>query len=86
MAAKKKDAMYTGSDTEGGITSGYNMNDGVRLKVPYSFFGSIYDEEEEKAVLKAMKQDSQTMGPQVALFQKEFADRFEVRHAFATSN
>ncbi len=40
---KKKDLMFTGSDTEGGITSGYQMNDGVKLKVPYSFFGSIYD-------------------------------------------
>ena len=43
MAKKVK---YTGSDTEGGITSGYQMNDGVKLKVPYSFFGSIFDEEE----------------------------------------
>lgn len=51
MAEKKKDVQFTGSDTEGGITSGYQMNDGVKLKVPYSFFGSIYDEDEEKAVL-----------------------------------
>lgn len=86
MKEEKKEILFTGSDTEGGITSGYHMNDGVRLKVPYSFFGSIYDEEEEKAVLAAMKQESQTMGPQVALFQKEFAKKFEVRHAFATSN
>ncbi len=78
--------MFTGSDTEGGITSGYQMNDGVKLKVPYSFFGSIYDEMEEKAILAVLKQESQTMGPQVALFQKEFGDRFEVKHAFATSN
>jgi perosamine synthetase len=83
---KEKDLMFTGSDTEGGITSGYQMNDGVKLKVPYSFFGSIYDETEERAVLAAMKQESQTMGPQVALFQKEFAKRFDVKHAFATSN
>ena len=86
MADKKKDILYTGSDTEGGITSGYQMNDGVKLKVPYSFFGSIYDEDEEQAVLKAMKQEAQTMGPQVALFQQEFAKKFEVRHAFATTN
>lgn len=78
--------MFTGSDTEGGITSGYQMNDGVKLKVPYSFFGSIYDETDERAVLAAMKQESQTMGPQVALFQNEFAKRFDVKHAFATSN
>jgi perosamine synthetase len=83
---KQKDLMFTGSDTEGGITSGYQMNDGVPLKVPYSFFGSIYDEQEEKALIAVLKQESQTMGPQVALFQKEFAEDFEVKHAFATSN
>ncbi|MBG0860031.1 MAG: DegT/DnrJ/EryC1/StrS family aminotransferase [Bacteroidales bacterium] len=82
----KKKLMFTGSDTEGGITSGYQMNDGVKLKVPYSFFGSIYDKDEERAVLAAMKQESQTMGPQVALFQKEFAREFDVKHALATSN
>jgi perosamine synthetase len=83
---KEKDLMFTGSDTEGGITSGYQMNDGVKLKVPYSFFGSIYDEVEEKALMAVLKQESQTMGPQVALFQKEFAGRFDVKHAFATAN
>ena len=83
---KEKDLMFTGSDTEGGITSGYQMNDGVKLKVPYSFFGSIYDKMEEKAILAVLKQESQTMGPQVTLFQREFAERFEVKHAFATSN
>ncbi len=82
----KKELMFTGSDTEGGITSGYQMNDGVKLKVPYSFFGSIYDEMEEKALMAVLKQESQTMGPQVALFQKEFAQKFEVKHALATSN
>ena len=82
----KEELLFTGSDTEGGITSGYHMNDGVKLKVEYSFFGSIYDGEEEKAVLAAMKQESQTMGPQVQLFQDEFAKVFEVKHAFAVSN
>lgn len=83
---KEADLMFTGSDTEGGITSGYQMNDGVKLKVPYSFFGSIYDQMEEKALLAVLKQESQTMGPQVTLFQREFAKRFDVKHAFATSN
>ncbi len=86
MSDKNKKAAYTGSDTEGGITSGYQMNDGVKLKVPYSFFGSIYDEDDKRAVLDAMKQDSQTMGPQVQLFQKEFAEKFEVKHAFAANS
>jgi len=83
---EEKDSIATGSETEGGITSGYQMNDGVKLKVPYSFFGSIYDQEEEKALLAVLKQESQTMGPQVTLFQREFAKAFDVKHAFATSN
>ncbi|MFH1903209.1 MAG: DegT/DnrJ/EryC1/StrS family aminotransferase, partial [Candidatus Omnitrophota bacterium] len=86
MSEKEEKVLYTGSDTEGGITSGYRMNDGVALKVPYSFFGSIYDEDEQQMVLKAMKQDSLTMGPQVQLFQKEFAAIHEVKHALAVSN
>ncbi|MCL6518902.1 MAG: DegT/DnrJ/EryC1/StrS family aminotransferase [Armatimonadetes bacterium] len=83
MEEKKK---YTGADTEGGITSSYSVDDGVVLKVPYSFFGSIYDEEERNAAWAAMQQDTLTMGPQVAAFQKEFAEMCGVKYAFATSN
>ena len=82
----KKKVKFTGSESEGGITSSYEMSDGVKLKVPYSFMGSIYDKEEEQAVLAAMKQDSLTMGPQVKLFQSEFAAKHDVKHAFAVSN
>ena len=82
----KKREKYTGSDTEGGITSSYEMSDGVQLRVPYSFFGSIYDKAEEKAVLAAMKQDTLTMGPQVTQFQEAFAAQHGVKHAFAVSN
>ena len=71
MAIDKKH--YTGGDTEGGITSSYATDDGVKLKVPYSFMGSIYDEAEEKAALAAMKQDSLTMGPKTQEFQNKFA-------------
>ena len=84
MAKERED--YTGSDSEGGITSSYATDDGVVLKVPYSFFGSIYGEEEEQAALAAMKQDSLTMGPQVQGFQDEFAALCGVKHAFATTN
>jgi perosamine synthetase len=77
---------FTGSDTEGGITSSYEMDDGVTLKVAYSFFGSIYDDDERSAALAAMEQDTLTMGPQVAAFQKEFAAMSDVKHAFAVSN
>ena len=44
-----KDDHYTGGATEGGITSSYATNDGVKLKVAYSFMGSIYDEAARKA-------------------------------------
>lgn len=75
-----------GKESEGGITSSYKVDAGVTLKVPYSFFGSIYDQEEEKYVLEAMKQDSLTMGPQVQKFQKDFAEYTGTKHAFAVSN
>jgi len=81
-----EEVKFTGSDTDGGITSSYAMDDGVVLKVPYSFFGSIYDEDEKNAAWEAMQQDTLTMGPQVAAFQNEFAAMCEVKHAFAVSN
>ncbi|OGV35445.1 MAG: hypothetical protein A2020_06800 [Lentisphaerae bacterium GWF2_45_14] len=68
------------------MTSSYATGDGVKLKVPYSFFGSIYDEAEEKAVLAAMKQDTLTMGPKTAEFQKKFAAMCGCKHALAVSN
>jgi perosamine synthetase len=76
----------TGGETDGGITSSYATDDGVKLKVPYSFMGTIYDEAEEKAVLDAMKQDTLTMGPKTAEFQEKFARMCGVKHAFAVSN
>lgn len=76
----------TGGHTEGGITSSYETKDGVDVKVKYSFFGSIYDEDERSAAWEAMQQDSLTMGPQVKAFQDEFAASHKVKHAFAVSN
>lgn len=78
--------LVVGQESEGGITSSYKVDDGVSLKVPYSFFGSIYDDEEANAVKIAMSQDSQTMGPQVNLFQKNFADFTGTKYAYAVSN
>ena len=82
----KAHAGVTGSESEGGITSSYESNDCVKLKVRYSFFGSIHDDDEKNAILEAMKQDSLTMGPQVQHFQEEFAKMCGVKHAFAVSN
>ncbi|NLT41492.1 MAG: DegT/DnrJ/EryC1/StrS family aminotransferase [Anaerolineae bacterium] len=73
-------------DNVGGITGGYALNDGVDVKVPYSFMGSIFDEDEEQAILRVLRQDSLTAGPQVASFQKEFAQEWGVKHAFATTS
>ena len=79
-------AGVTGAESEGGITSSYESNDGVQLKVGYSFFGSIYDDEEKNAAWDAMQQDSLTMGPKVQQFQEDFAAVHDVKHAFAVSN
>jgi dTDP-4-amino-4,6-dideoxygalactose transaminase len=78
----------TKEKSEGGITSAYATGDKwwPKIKVPYLFFGSIFDEEEEKAVLAAMKQDSLTMGENTAAFQKEFAEYHGVKHAFAVTS
>jgi perosamine synthetase len=73
-------------DNVGGITVGYALNDGVKVKVPYSFMGSIYDQDEEQALLHVLRQDSLTAGPQVASFQREFAASIGVKHAFATTS
>lgn len=81
-----KTEKFTGSDTDGGITSSYAIDDGVKLKVAYSFFGSIYDDDEKEAAWKAMQQDTLTMGPQVTAFQDQFAAMCGVKHAFATTN
>ena len=64
MAKKKKE------DIEN-ITASYDT--GFKFKVPYSFFGSVYDCEERRMIAEALKQDTLTMGPQVVAFEKEFA-------------
>jgi len=83
---KEEVEVFTGSDTEGGITSSYAMNDGVVLKVPYSFMGSIYDDDEKNMAWEAMQQDTLTMGPQVQAFQTAFAAMCGTKYAFATTN
>jgi dTDP-4-amino-4,6-dideoxygalactose transaminase len=83
---EKEKKHITGGETDGGITSSYATDDGIQLKVPYAFMGSIYDEAEEKAVLEAMKQDTLTMGPKVAEFQNKFAKMCGTKHAFAVTN
>lgn len=73
-------------DAVTGITSGYAFNDGVDPMVPYSFNGTIFDQDERELLLAVLQQDALTMGPQVAVFQNEFAAWCGVKHAFAVSN
>src|ERR1039457_3771475 len=83
MSKDESKKHISGGETEGGITSSYETNDGVKLKVPYNFMGSIYDEAEEKAAIEAMHQDTLTMGPKVAKFRNAFAKMCGVKHAKA---
>jgi perosamine synthetase len=69
-----------------GITSGYDMGDGVNPRVPYSFFGSIFDREEEEMLVSVLRQEALTMGPQVAMLQREYAAALGVKHAFAVTS
>ncbi|MFH0964997.1 MAG: DegT/DnrJ/EryC1/StrS family aminotransferase [Planctomycetota bacterium] len=64
MATKKKAEIKN-------ITASYDT--GIKYKVPYSFFGSIYDADERRMIAEALKQDTLTMGPQVVEFENEFA-------------
>lgn len=66
--------------------SSYDAGDGVKLKVPYSFFGSIFDEQEIEAIREVLKGDTFTMGPQVEAFQNEWAEYCGTKYAFATSS
>lgn len=60
--------------------------EGVTFKVPNSYFGSEYGEEERQAVLEAMQQEWLTNGPQTAVFEEEFAAYIGTTYAFTTSN
>ncbi len=68
-----------------GITSGYAFADGVTPKVPYSFMGTIYDDE-RNLLLSVLDQEALTMGPQVGAFESEFAGWCGAKHAFATTS
>ncbi len=60
--------------------------EGVTFKVPNSYFGSEFGEEERQAVLETMQQEWLTNGPQTAAFEEEFAAYTGTSYAFATSN
>ena len=68
------------------ITAGYDFDDGVPIKVRYSFRGTPYGKEELAAVKEAFKGGTLTMGPQVEAFEKEFAKYVGCKHAFTTTN
>lgn len=77
MASRQKQASYAAS---------YDAGDGVKLKVPYSFFGSMLGQEELDAISEVLNGETFTMGPQVEAFQREWAEYCGAKHAFATSS
>ncbi len=72
--------------SEASYSGSYQTGDDVKLRVPYSFRGTPYGEEEMAAIKEALQGDTLTMGPIVDKFQAEFAEYSGVPHAFATSN
>ncbi|MBI3986549.1 MAG: DegT/DnrJ/EryC1/StrS family aminotransferase [Lentisphaerae bacterium] len=71
---------------QGSYATSYDAGDGVKLKVPYSFFGSKFDGQELNAIREVLQGETFTMGPQVQAFQKEFAAFCGTKYAFAVSN
>ena len=74
------------SKSQASYAASYDAGDGVQLKVPYSFFGSVLGEEELDAIREVLKGETFTMGPQVEAFQQEWAEYCGVGHAFACSS
>jgi hypothetical protein len=59
---KEQKIHVTGEDTGGGITAGCAVDDGIKVKAPCSFFGSIYDNDKTGTIMSALQQDLLTMG------------------------
>ena len=57
MAEANQATKADADDSQGGITSSYASGDGVKLKVPYSFFGSIYGPEGADLIAQAEKEE-----------------------------
>lgn len=60
--------------------------EGLNIKLPQSYLGTIYGLEEVEAVVQVMQQEWLTNGPNVAAFEREFAAYTGTDYAFAVSN
>lgn len=76
----------TRDSKQASYAASYDAGDGVKLTVPYSFFGTEFGDEELEAIREVLKGETFTMGPQVAAFQEEFAAYCGTKYAFATSS
>lgn len=56
------------------------------VRIPYSFMGSIYGDEEYEAVRRVMESGWLTTGLETVRFEEEFASRHDVPYAYAVSN
>lgn len=64
----------------------YLPPEGVDVKVPYSFMGSIYGDAEYDAVRRVMDRGWLTTGLETVAFEEEFAAYHRVPYAYAVSN
>ena len=64
----------------------YLPPEGIEVKVPYRFMGSLYGHEEYEAVRRVMDAGWLTTGLETVAFESEFASYHEVPYAYAVSN
>ena len=64
----------------------YLPPEGVDVRVPYSFMGSIYGEDEHDAVRSVMERGWLTTGLETVAFEQEFAAYHHVPYAYAVAN
>lgn len=64
----------------------YLPPEGVDVRVPYRFMGSVYGEEEYEAVRRVMDSGWLTTGLETVRFEQEFAAYHRVPYAYAVSN
>jgi len=64
----------------------YRLPDGVEARVPYSFLGSPYGDEEVDAVTRVIKSGWLTTGIETVQFERDWQNYHKVKYAFTSSS